>query len=111
MFIVILKSFLFQSFLVLTVFIFFLLRSLNNLESDRPRRSAASWPAAAKKIWPPGAEETWVEVLVVVDGPMIKYHGTGVRHYVLTLMHIVSIDAWLCTLAPLVFKDGSIWFM
>ncbi len=68
--------------------------SLNNLESDRPRRSAKSWPAAAKKIWPPGAEETWVEVLVVVDGPMIKYHGTGVRHYVLTLMHIVSIDSF-----------------
>ena len=31
-----------------------------------------------------------VQVLVVVDGPMVRYHGKGVRHYVLTLMHIVS---------------------
>ena len=30
------------------------------------------------------------QVLVVVDGPMVRYHGKGVRHYVLTLMHIVS---------------------
>ena len=30
------------------------------------------------------------QVLVVVDGPMVHYHGKGVRHYVLTLMHIVS---------------------
>ena len=34
--------------------------------------------------------ENWVEVLVVVDGPMVRYHGEAVRHYVLTLMHIVS---------------------
>ena len=40
--------------------------------------------------WPPAAEESWVEVMLVVDGPMVKYHGAGVRHYVLTLMHIVS---------------------
>jgi hypothetical protein len=35
--------------------------------------------------------ESWVEVLLVVDGPMVRYHGEGVRHYVLTLMHIVSL--------------------
>ena len=29
--------------------------------------------------------------MVVVDGVMAKYHGEGIRHYVLTLMHIVSI--------------------
>ena len=29
-------------------------------------------------------------MLVVVDGPMVKYHGKKVRHYVLTLMQIVS---------------------
>ncbi len=34
--------------------------------------------------------ESWVEVLLVVDGPMVRYHGEAVRHYVLTLMHIVS---------------------
>ena len=42
--------------------------------------------------WPPASQESWVEVLVVVDGPMVKYHGKSVRHYVLTLMQIVSMQ-------------------
>ena len=42
------------------------------------------------KSWPPRSMENWIEVLVVVDGPMVKYHGKRIRHYVLTLMQIVS---------------------
>ena len=42
------------------------------------------------KSWPPRSVENWIEVLVVVDGPMVKYHGKRIRHYVLTLMQIVS---------------------
>ena len=55
----------------------------------RVRRSArVGWEESK---WPPRAKSSWVEVMVVVDGPMVKYHSsTGVRHYVLTLMHIVS---------------------
>ena len=45
---------------------------------------------AVKSNWPPISREHWVEVMVVVDGAMVRYHGKGVRHYVLTLMQIVS---------------------
>ena len=31
------------------------------------------------------------EVMVVVHGTMLKYHGKSVQHYVLTLMQIVSL--------------------
>jgi len=61
--------------------------------STRPRRSAD--PSTS---WPPRSVENWVEVMLVVDGPMVKYHGSGVRHYVLTLMHIVS----------LIYRDPSV---
>ena len=42
-------------------------------------------------VWPPPARESWVEVMVVVDGPMMRYHGNTTHHYVLTLMQIVGI--------------------
>merc|ERR1719500_2218817 len=67
--------------------------STKKLKSGRPRRSARR-----TKVWPPASRENWVEVLVVVDGPMVRYHGKGVRHYVLTLMHIVS----------LIYRDASL---
>ena len=57
-------------------------------DSDKPVRQRRS----VKQIggnWPPQSRENWLEVLVVVDGPMVKYHGTKVRHYVLTLMRMV----------------------
>ena len=41
--------------------------------------------------WPPPSRDNWVEVMVVVDGTMVKYHGKSVQHYVLTLMQIVSL--------------------
>ena len=31
-----------------------------------------------------------MEVMVVADGPMVKYHGNKLRQYILTLMNIVS---------------------
>jgi len=67
--------------------------STKRLRRGRPRRSTGR-----SKVWPPASRENWVEVLVVVDGPMVRYHGKGVRHYVLTLMHIVS----------LIYRDSSL---
>ena len=58
---------------------------LSDWASHRHRRSV-------KQIggdWPAKSRENWIEVLVVVDGPMVKYHGSKVRHYVLTLMRMV----------------------
>ena len=40
-------------------------------------------------------------MLVVVDGPMVKYHGKRVRHYVLTLMQIVSFMEYHISIALL----------
>ena len=60
-----------------------------NVAGGRQKRSVV-----IGQSWPPVSRENWVEVLVVVDGPMVKYHGKSVRHYVLTLMQIVSIQ-WL----------------
>ena len=57
-------------------------------DSDRAERQRRS----VKQIggdWPAKSRENWIEVLVVVDGPMVKYHGNKVRHYVLTLMRMV----------------------
>ena len=51
--------------------------------------------------WPPKSVENWIEVLVVVDGPMVKYHGKRVRHYVLTLMQIVSFMEYHISIALL----------
>ena len=39
--------------------------------------------------WPPQSKDNWVEVMVVADGPMVKYHGDKVEQYILTLMKIV----------------------
>ena len=54
---------------------------------DRRQKRAAS----LGDRWPPPSHDNWVEVVVVVDGPMVKYHGKNVRHYVLSLMKIVSM--------------------
>ena len=40
--------------------------------------------------WPPKSQDNWVEILVVVDGSMVRYHGESTRQYILTLMNIVS---------------------
>ena len=62
-------------------------------DSDKPLRQRRS----VKQIggnWPPQSRENWLEVLVVVDGPMVKYHGSKVRHYVLTLMRMVKCGSF-----------------
>ena len=41
--------------------------------------------------WPPQSYENTIEVLVVVDGSMIKYHGSDVKTYVLNLIKMVNI--------------------
>ena len=61
-------------------------RQLTNTSlAERTRRSIS-----LGDVWPPKSVENWIEVVVVVDGPMVRYHGSKVRHYVLTLMRMVS---------------------
>ena len=45
--------------------------------------------------WPPRANDNWLEVLVVADGPMLKYHGQKLEQYILTLMQIVRNSKYL----------------
>ena len=49
--------------------------------------------------WPPRANDNWLEVLVVADGPMLKYHGQKLEQYILTLMQIVRNSLSLLALA------------
>ena len=63
--------------------------------------------------WPPSSVENWIEVLVVVDGPMVTYHGSKVRHYVLTLMRMVShsdIEGrfYLAAQVDMIYRDKSV---
>ena len=44
---------------------------------------------------------------MVVDGPMVRYHGEGVRHYVLTLMHIVSLSQLM--ICSRIYSDDGIF--
>ena len=50
---------------------------------------------------------------MVVDGPMVKYHGSKVRHYVLTLMRMVrrqcQISSYLVlTKVDQIYRDKSV---
>ena len=56
--------------------------------SDRWRRSHR--PHLSDPEWPPKANENWMEIMVVADGPMVQYHGDKLEQYILTLMQIVS---------------------
>ena len=47
-------------------------------------------PPTDAQSWPPKSKDNWMEVMVVADGPMVKYHGNKLRQYILTLMNIVS---------------------
>ena len=59
---------------------------LNLFQDIRPKRSIQFGIG-----WPPQSYENTIEVLVVLDGSMTKYHGAGVKKYVLDLMNIVNI--------------------
>ena len=50
--------------------------------------------------WPPPSRVNWVKVMVVADGTMVEYHGKRVRHYVLTLMQIVSWNLSFLVVRP-----------
>ncbi len=54
---------------------------------DRWRRSHRG--PASDPEWPPKANDNWMEIMVVADGPMLKYHGDKLEQYILTLMQIV----------------------
>jgi predicted transcriptional regulator with HTH domain len=70
--------------------------SLSNYERRRSKRSPSDpgGRSGSSAEWPPKSKENWVEILVVADGPMVKYHGDGLRQYVLTLMNIVRHSAY-----------------
>ena len=40
--------------------------------------------------WPPISRDNWIKVMVVADGPMLKYHGEKLERYILTLMQTVN---------------------
>ena len=62
-------------------------------QQDRQRRQqpflSPPSPPTDKQSWPPKSKDNWMEVMVVADGPMVKYHGAKLRQYILTLMNIV----------------------
>ena len=52
-------------------------------------------------INPPISKDNWIKVMVVADGPMLKYHGKKLERYILTLMQTVNsivFDNTLCVL-------------
>ncbi len=62
------------------------------LRADRlPRSPYSSPPPLSPESWPPKSKDNWIEIMVVADGPMAKYHGSRIREYVLSLMKIVSL--------------------
>ena len=93
---------------------------IKNISSDGDRdvKGPARHRRSVKQIggnWPPKSRENWIEVLVVVDGPMVKYHGSKVRHYVLTLMRMVRWQLQiifhvfiLLTKVDLIYRDKSV---
>ena len=45
--------------------------------------------------WPPISKDNWIKVMVVADGPMLKYHGEKLERYILTLMQTVNLSLFL----------------
>ena len=56
--------------------------SLNHMTSSKVSKQSETWPPISK--------DNWVKVMVVADGPMLKYHGDKLERYILTLMQTVS---------------------
>ena len=57
--------------------------SLNPNTFDSP-------PTKLSNNWPPISRDNWIKVMVVADGPMLKYHGENLERYILTLMQTVN---------------------
>ena len=82
------------------------LESDNNENIQRHRRSRNSlnpsvFGLTSTKLsnnWPPISRDNWIKVMVVADGPMLKYHGEKLERYILTLMQTVNLSLFLnCT--------------
>ena len=82
--------------------------SNNDLRRDRRSQDRFSQTSSYNKldngakhfnkgnIWPPISQDNWVKVMVVADGPMLKYHGEKLERYILTLMQTVSVEILFC---------------
>ena len=74
--------------------------SHNDLRRKRRSRNSIHHPQSSndfhekiilgKDNWPPVSRDNWVKVMVVADGPMLKYHGDKLERYILTLMQTVN---------------------
>ena len=62
-------------------------RSQNSLN---PVRTSSPTKIFNSDVWPPVSRDNWMKVVVVADGPMLKYHGDKLERYILTLMQTVS---------------------
>ena len=78
-------------------------KSYNTNDIQRHRRSRNSLnpsafdspPAKSSNNWPPISRDNWIKVMVVADGPMLKYHGENLERYILTLMQTVNSSLFL----------------
>ena len=59
-----------------------------------------------KDTWPSVSRDNWVKVMVVADGPMLKYHGDKLERYILTLMQTVN-----CSLHEFVHYEAQLNFL
>ena len=70
--------------------------NINDIQRHRRSRNSLnpsafdSPPAKSSNNWPPISRDNWIKVMVVADGPMLKYHGENLERYILTLMQTVN---------------------
>ena len=70
--------------------------NINDIQRHRRSRNSLNPKAfglASTKLsndWPPTSRDNWIKVMVVADGPMLKYHGEKLERYILTLMQTVN---------------------
>jgi hypothetical protein len=66
----------------------------NDIRRDRRSRNSlnhiTAYTLKQSEVWPPMSKDNWIKVMVVADGPMLKYHGDKLERYILTLMQTVS---------------------
>ena len=72
-------------------------KTIKNKDIRRDRRSRNSLnhmnsqsTVNESEVWPPISKDNWIKVMVVADGPMLKYHGKKLERYILTLMQTVN---------------------
>ena len=66
----------------------------NDIRRDRRSRNSLNKigysSVKQSEVWPPISRDNWIKIMVVADGPMLKYHGGKLERYILTLMQTVS---------------------